>query len=101
MAKVKISEDGIYATFQCPGCKRGHSYTIKLNDLMNKRNHPCWEFNGDINNPTFSPSLLNYASENTPRCHLFIRNGKIEFCGDCEHELKGKIIEMKELENES
>ncbi len=97
MAKVKINEDGIFATFQCPGCKRGHSYTIALNDYMKERKHPCWKFNGDVNNPTFTPSLLNYRSETCPRCHLYVKNGKIEFCSDCEHDLKGQTIEMKDI----
>ena len=32
----------------------------------------------------------------TPRCHLFVRDGRIEFLGDSEHELKGGTVDMVE-----
>lgn len=72
-----------------------------------------WSFNGDVNNPTFDPSLLitwnqGVRKKNAPensyedkdydqiphRCHSYIRNGKIEFLSDCTHELAGKTIEL-------
>ena len=81
-------------SFYCPGCKCGHSYEV-----------PRWSFNGDYENPTFSPSLLLFVPETVdpvdgtiyPRktvCHLFVKHGKIEFCGDCPHELSGQTLEM-------
>jgi Family of unknown function (DUF6527) len=33
--------------FHCPGCGRGHGYHV-----------PHWDFNGDLEKPTFTPSLL-------------------------------------------
>jgi len=97
VAKVKISKNGLYAEFHCPGCDRGHSYIIKLNDLMKELKYPCWKFNNDVDNPTFTPSLLNHRSPTCPRCHLYVKNGKIEFCSDCEHDLKGQTVEMKDI----
>ena len=81
---MKIKEFiGDKLLFYCPGCKHEH-YIDK-----------SWDFNGDYNNPTISPSILAYR---IIRCHSFIRNGKIEFLSDCEHELAGQIVELLEIE---
>jgi hypothetical protein len=100
---IKVFGDGkrdyhkIAYTFYCPGCKYNHIYFVKG---FNK----IWQFNGDVDNPTFTPSLLNRipatdkeAERN--RCHLFVKNGRIEYCNDCFHELKGKTVEMEDTEN--
>ncbi len=79
--------DDIYL-FYCPGCKKPH--------LISHR----WGFNGDLKNPTFTPSLLvncelsKQDSEKWPRCHSFITEGKIRFLGDCDHNLKNKEVEV-------
>jgi len=86
-----------YYSFYCPGCKHQHSYTI--ND-----DGTGWYFNGNIDSPSFTPSLLNrikVKNETTgvydiekERCHLVITDGKIVYYSDCQHELAGKIIEL-------
>lgn len=53
-----------------------------------------WTFNGDVERPTFSPSV-NVRWElpeggGEERNHFFVRDGKIEYCGDCTHELAGQ-----------
>lgn len=73
--------------FWCPGCKNPHAFTTGRSD--GKR--PCWSFNGDQNKPTFEPSLLCYGVK---RCHLFLRNGRLEFLGDCEHELANQTVDV-------
>jgi len=90
MAKVtEISnEKGTYI-FDCPGCKCSHAYYTS--------GPVKWGFNGDVNNPTFTPSLKNTYPDGKV-CHLFVKNGKIEYCGDCFHELKGQTVEMEEIE---
>jgi hypothetical protein len=30
-------------------------------------------------------------------CHYFIRDGKIEFCGDCPHELAGQTVPLPDV----
>jgi hypothetical protein len=77
--------------FECPGCKIGHSFRTE-----SKGQRPCWEFNGDPANPTFSPSLLvNWKSDEGGHiCHSFVRGGQMEFLGDCTHELAGKTVEL-------
>lgn len=74
--------------FYCPGCKSAHCFDV-----------PRWSFNNDFDQPTFSSSLrVFYTNPETKAdvtvCHLFLRTGKIEFCGDAPHELKGQTVDM-------
>lgn len=71
--------------FYCRGCEAHHAYD------------PRWKFNGDLKAPTFTPSLL-VTWPNGNICHLYVTNGKIQYLGDCWHELKGKTIEMEDVE---
>ena len=77
------TKDKGYA-FYCAGCKTHHYVTDK------------WEFNGDYDKPTFSPSLLCKGSH--PVCHSFIKAGKIEYLSDCEHEFAGQTLDMEDIE---
>ena len=70
--------------FWCPGCEEAHTYDV-----------PRWSFNGDMDKPTFTPSLL--YPEKKVRCHLFVRAGKIEYCGDCGHALAGQTVDLPDL----
>lgn len=69
-----------------------HAYTV--GDVASG---PSWQWNGDMEKPTFNPSLLVRIGDDR-QCHLFVRDGMIEFLGDCHHELKGKTVEMEEAE---
>jgi hypothetical protein len=80
--------------FWCPGCKEQHSYRV---NPAGSELRPAWQFNGNNDAPTFTPSLL-YPSKEV-RCHLFVTDGKISYCGDCGHELAGKIVPMEPIEN--
>lgn len=73
----------------CPGCQCGH--------LLDSR----WKFNGDFENPTFSPSMLvnAHSPQLGKRCHSFVRGGRIEFLSDCEHELAGKTVDMVDFDD--
>ena len=56
-----------------------------------------WTFNGDVDRPTFSPSVKHTQTMGghfTRICHYFIRDGLIQYCDDCTHELRGKTVEM-------
>lgn len=101
MAKIKLLSGtaGTYAYF-CPGCGKAHTVTTKQENGMA---NPIWGFNGDVDKPTFSPSIAvesymmkDGAYERT-YCHSFIRNGKIEYLQDCDHSLAGKTIEMQNV----
>lgn len=102
MAKVMDNGNGTYS-FYCPGCKHHHVYYVKNPHI----NGAQWTFNGDLDKPTFQPSLLNrWGKEAMPdwiepneqpgelpwsgRCHLFVVDGVINFCGDCTHPYSGK-----------
>lgn len=82
--------------FYCPGCKGPHVYGAS------------WRFNGDMERPTFSPSLLVFTPEWTdtetgkkhPRetvCHLFLTDGVLRYCGDSPHELAGQSVPLPDL----
>lgn len=92
MPKVIITDAGEkYQRFlvECPACRCSHSF------------NSSWEFNGDIENPTFHPSLLvRWGDEENPKriCHSYIKNGKWEFLSDCTHKLAGKTVDMVDIE---
>lgn len=109
-----FSDNGVTAgyTFWCPGCQRRHQVTT------------AWTFNGDLEKPTFTPSLLvrtghylkeppvagdcycdfheRYPDEEPMpwtclRCHSFITNGMIQFLGDCTHALAGQTVDLPDI----
>lgn len=85
--KIIVGSKGDYQWhIMCPGCNWIHAMSPSIH-----------KFNEDIERPTFSPSIL---SDNIPgkRCHSFIRDGKIEFLSDCDHELKNKTVDLPEIE---
>ena len=103
--KGMMAEDGCSFLFMCPGCGYAHQVWVKSNPLRNNGNHPVWGWNGSMEKPTFTPSLLCNGSmkseevrEGYQRCHSFITDGKIHFLCDCSHELVNKTVEMKDWE---
>jgi len=120
---VQQSEGGKWAdyVFWCPGCKEGHGvWTTKQNGMG-----AIWTFNGNLERPTFTPSLLLRYTVNPPVdpatndfkrgadgkyltradgkllgcrdmvCHSYIRDGQIQFLSDCTHELANKTVPME------
>ena len=94
MKILQINEDSI--GFWCPGCNR-------MKTVCPKR----WHWNGDVDRPTLSPSILETCGpypEGTKRagqkdiCHSFVRDGQIEFLGDCTHDKRG-LMPLPELES--
>jgi hypothetical protein len=75
--------------FWCPGCKCGHGLWVTRKNSRGAQ----WTWDGDQEKPTFTPSLLMDTTKS--RCHLFVRNGMLEFLSDCEHELAGKTVPME------
>lgn len=59
-----------------------------------------WTFNGDMDRPTFSPSMLLYANAVHGREHFFVRDGKIEYLQDCDHHLAGMTVDMVDVDGE-
>lgn len=103
--------------FFCPGCQCGHGVWVS----REAGNGAKWSFNGNMEKPTFQPSLKIEASRFTAKgkadyeawaaagypsrngkpfesapviCHTFVTDGVIHFLPDCTHELAGKKVPM-------
>ena len=78
--------------FWCPGCQQLHGVWVKEpNSLTGAK----WSWNGSMETPTFSPSILVRGVNGSHfRCHSFVRDGVIEFCSDSEHSLAGKKVPL-------
>lgn len=77
--------------YWCPGCEHAHEY-----DCEPPRG---WTFNGDIERPTFSPSMRVFlpAHNGEPEktlCHHFVTNGQIIYLSDCDHKLATQQVPM-------
>lgn len=83
----------------CPGCDGAHGIQIGTGA------GPKWTFNGDHDRPTFGPSIRCFttrdangehlpAGQTRTLCHYFIREGRIEFCGDSPHKLAGQTVDL-------
>jgi hypothetical protein len=101
--------------FRCPGCaKTGHG----LHQVMIEGGNSNWGWNGNIEKPTFSPSVLvtyrhpkGYSNDNPApvgwkgeyvddRCHSFVTDGRIQFLGDCTHSLANQTMDLPDLFSE-
>ena len=95
--KTRVASNA-YLLFRCPGCLMPHM--IKFGEGPG----PTWHWDGNQENPTVTPSLLNRRTVGPQDietvCHLFITNGKLEFLSDCTHHLKGQTVEIPEWECE-
>lgn len=83
-----------------------------------------WGWNGSMDKPTFTPSILVRSKEMTAKgwrdheswtnkeiecpdqfdsidtvCHSFVTDGKIQFLGDCTHKLAGQTVELPDWES--
>lgn len=80
---------------------------------------PCWFWDGDPDEPSFSPSVLvryehwvpPVTSENlaewkrapweqhkvTDICHAFVTDGQVQFLGDSTHKLAGKTVPLPDF----
>lgn len=90
--------------FDCPGCGCMHMVAVSYGpEYVQRRGSkgPEWTFNGSLERPTFSPSLLvrEFHGDQVVRvCHSWIRDGKIEFLGDCTHDQAGKTLDLADVE---
>lgn len=107
-AEVVLDAKGHYqgVSYDCPGCRSGGHFLYtdwvpngQTRSILQPA-RPRWKFNGDLERPTFEPSIIsrgNYdGSEEV--CHHFVRNGEVEFLGDCTHALRGQTVPLPELE---
>lgn len=98
MARV-TTDPGDWVAFVCPGC--GWHHLINLDPSIGR---PCWTFNGDLDRPTISPSINAWreygGDRKTERCHSFVRGGRIQFLGDCTHDLAGQTVDLPEIDSD-
>lgn len=80
---------GAYYMHWCPGCKHAHTYPVGPVHTTN------WNFDGNIDAPSFSPSMLIFmpAHDDRPQesiCHYYLTAGVINYQPDCRHDLAGR-----------
>ncbi len=109
LGKYLRTLEGGCVAFMCPACKKMHGISITAPGDYN------WTFNGNVEAPTFSPSIKVSGRSFTkaskieydkwveggcvhPRphfesaeycCHSFVVDGKVNYCNDCTHEMNG------------
>jgi hypothetical protein len=76
-------------TFFCPGCKMLHRVNVYT---PNDHTNAMWTWNGSREYPSFSPSIHIVG-----RCHSFVRDGKIQFLPDCNHDLAGSTVDLPDI----
>lgn len=74
--------------FHCPGCQCSHPFEVDA------PNGTGWRWNGSLDRPTFSPSLMVWGNRPEQRCHSFVTDGQIQFLSDCHHSLAGQTVEL-------
>ena len=114
VAKKATDTTGVLVSFHCPGCDERHM--VRVSD----EKRPCWGWNGSLEAPTFTPSVLvrsgHYVSGDPehcycqPRpdgedwgfkctvCHSFVTDGQIQFLSDCTHAFAGQTVPLPPLE---
>lgn len=86
----------------CPACKEVHIFTIEGKNSSGA----AWTWNGNVDKPTFAPSMLirtgprPMVPEGRPDagkidvCHYILTDGVINFCGDCTHSMVGQSVPL-------
>lgn len=96
LSKKLRSLQGGLVMFWCPGCNCAHQVGV------GEGPGPRWGYNGNPATPTFTPSVLvTYNGTDAGRdgappaiCHTFVTDGRIQFLGDCTHDLAGQTVEI-------
>lgn len=99
-AQLRTCHDGDvsypHLAFVCPGCALNGSSGLHLLAVNTDKVSPAWTFDGNVEAPTVSPSILTRGGPGFV-CHSFLRGGVFEFLGDCTHELAGQHVPMPDL----
>jgi hypothetical protein len=111
-AKLRASVDGNGRrglTYWCQGCECLHQVWVEGGEPG--RN---WGWNGDVEKPVFTPSVLVTYPANPDadeqfkewrtarRCHTFVgcngaQPGEVIFLGDCTHAMAGQTLPLPDL----
>lgn len=115
-SKVLRTVEGGGLSFFCPGCQVRHVIWHGAGAP------PRWGWNGDMDKPTFTPSILvrysclsqaaadrdkafhekhgrHMSPEELPYdehhvCHSYVAGGRIQFLGDCTHALANQTVDL-------
>ena len=79
--------------FHCPGCESSHPFEVNAPDGNG------WQWNGSLEAPTFTPSLLCNAHDASIRCHSYVTDGRIQCLSDCYHSLAGQTVELPDWDS--
>lgn len=83
--------------FECPGCGNLHAvYTDNSNVVDGVVNR--WTYNNNPDAPSFMPSVNVHRDTPELRCHSFITDGRITFCTESHHTLRGLTVELPDWE---
>lgn len=86
--------------FVCPGCQEieGEGGTgLHMLPVNTDKTSPSWWWDGNLEAPTLTPSILSGMNDEARRCHSFLTAGVFDFLGDCAHSLKGQSVPMPDL----
>lgn len=114
LSKKFRSIEGGKLGYWCQGCDMLHM--VRVGDGVG----PQWGWNGDLEKPTFTPSVLVKWEQGEPPattpeirakirageivqtrvqkvCHTFITEGMVQFLGDCTHQYAGQTLPLPDL----
>lgn len=58
-----------------------------------------WTWNGSTEAPDLKPSVLSrMGRDGGVVCHSWINDGKVQFLGDCTHDLAGQTLDLLDIE---
>lgn len=84
-----------YLELNMEGCFPFRHIPVKRVDGLRR---PLWSWNGDVDKPTLSPSILTGNSE-MGVCHSFVKDGMVQYLNDCTHEFAGQTRPLLEVED--
>lgn len=116
LRNAEDAHGGKYLTFWCPGCSTAHgAHGVHQVKVVGPGS---WGWNGNVDKPTFTPSVLVTYGMFTPPvtpenfeqfkiapweqtkvnhiCHSFVTDGRIQFLTDCTHALAGQTVDLPE-----
>lgn len=111
-----LAESGGNIFFECPACETPHGINC------GKGSGPAWSWNGNVEKPTFHPSILVQCRRGVPEaaednvdqilrgeivqriydhvCHSFVEDGNIRFLSDCTHELVSTTVQIPDWDTQ-
>lgn len=80
--------------FMCPACDTIHEVVVLPEGMVTP-----WGWNQSLTSPTITPSIKvtsrEWLSEESYRekvCHSFVTEGRIHYCTDSTHVMRGQIV---------